>query len=178
MTIKTAIVFTAAMLACGSGWAAEGAAPQLHASKTISIHASAEKVWSTVKDFDSLNAWHPAVEKDEIIEGKNNTVGAVRLLSLKGGGTIKEKLTAYDPTGRSFGYAIVEGVLPVSSYKSTLTVKSTGENQSSVTWSGRFKRKNVADNPAENENDKTAVDAINGVYQSGLDNLKKMLEAR
>jgi len=66
----------------------------------------------------------------------------------------------------------------VSSYKSNFSVKSTGDNQSSVTWSGHFKRKNVGDNPADNENDKAAKDAITGVYQSGLDNLKKMLEAK
>jgi mxaD protein len=178
MKIKTAIVFSMATLAYGYCWADTGGAPQLHASKSVSINASADKVWSTVKDFNALNAWHPAVEKDEIVEGKNNTVGAVRLLTLKGGGTITEKLLAYNPTSHSFAYSIVEGVIPVSGYKSTFTVKSTGDNQSSVTWSGNFKRKNVGDNPADNENDKTAKDTINGVYQSGLDNLKKMLEAK
>jgi mxaD protein len=178
MKIKTAIAIPIAMLACGFGWAATSGAPQLHTSKTVSINAAADKVWSTVKDFNGLNTWHPAVEKDEIVEGKNNTVGAVRLLTLKGGGTIKEKLLAYNPASHSFSYSIVEGVLPVSSYKSSFTVTSTGNGQSSVTWSGRFKRKNVGDNPADTENDKTAVDTINGVYQSGLDNLKKMLEAK
>jgi mxaD protein len=69
-------------------------------------------------------------------------------------------------------------VLPVSDYTSTLVVKSLGKGKSSVTWSGWFKRKNVGDNPADNENDKTAVDAIAGVYQGGLDNLKKVVEAQ
>ena len=178
MKIKTAILFSIGTLACGFGWAATGGAPQLQVSKTVSINASADKVWSTVKDFNALNSWHPAVEKDEIVEGKNNTVGAVRLLTLKGGGTIKEKLLAYNPTGHSFAYSIVEGVIPVSSYKSSFTVKSTGDNQSSATWSGHFKRKNVGDNPTDKENDKAARDTITGVYQSGLDNLKKMLEAK
>jgi mxaD protein len=178
MKIKTAIVFSVATLACGYGWADTGGAPQLHVSKTVSINASADKVWSTVKDFNALNSWHPAVEKDEIVEGKNNTVGAVRLLTLKGGGTIKEKLLAFNPATRSFSYSIVEGVIPVSSYKSNFTVKAAGDNQSSVTWSGHFKRKNVGDSPADNENDKTAKDTVSGVYQSGLDNLKKMLEAK
>ena len=45
-------------------------------------------------------------------------------------------------------------------------------------WSGRFKRKNVGENPGDKENDKTAVDAMNGVYQSGLENLKKIAEAK
>ena len=175
MKIKSAIVFGMSVLACGYALAA---APVLRTSKTISIDAPASKVWKLVQDFNSLNTWHPAVATDEIVEGTNNTVGAVRLLTLKGGGTIKEKLLAFDPAARSFKYAIVEGVLPVSDYTSTLVVKSAGKGKSTVTWSGRFKRKNVGNNPADNENDKTAVDTINGVYQGGLDNLKKLAEAK
>jgi mxaD protein len=175
MKINVATVFGSSMLACGFAMAA---APQLSTHKTAEINASADKVWAATKDFNGLNTWHPAVATDEIVEGKNNTVGAVRLLTLKGGGTIKEKLLAYDAAAHSFKYSIVEGVIPVSSYTSTFVVKPVGDNKSSVTWSGRFKRKNVGDNPADNENDKTAVDTINGVYQGGLDNLKKMLEAK
>src|SRR6202790_2045200 len=175
MKINTAIAIGLSMLACGYTWAA---APPLTTSKTITIDASAAKVWNAAKDFTGLNTWHPAVAKDEIVEGKNNTVGAVRLLTLKGGGTIKEKLLHFDPAGRSFKYAIIEGVLPVSDYTSTFVVKSVGNNKSSVTWTGHFKRKNVGDNPADTENDKTAVDTVSGVYQAGLDNLKKLAEAQ
>jgi mxaD protein len=175
MNINTAIVAGLCLLAGGF---TQAAAPPLTASKTITIDAPAAKVWQAAKDFDGLNTWHPAVATDEIVEGKNDTVGAVRLLTLKGGGTIKEKLLAFDAAGRSFKYAILEGVLPVSDYTSTFAVKSLGKGKSSVTWSGRFKRKNVGENPGDKENDKTAVDTMDGVYQSGLDNLKKMVEAQ
>jgi mxaD protein len=175
MKINTAIMVGVSMLACGNTWAA---APRLTVSKTITINASAAKVWHAAKDFNALNTWHPAVATDEIVEGKNNTVGAVRLLTLKGGGTIKEKLLAFDGAARSFKYAILEGVLPVSDYTSTFAVKSAGKNKSSVTWTGHFKRKNVGDNPADNESDKTAVDTMGGVYQGGLDNLKRIVEAQ
>jgi mxaD protein len=175
MKISRALVLGISALACG---AALAAAPRLTTSKTVEIDAPAMKVWHAARDFNGLASWHPALASDEIVSGKNNTVGAVRLLTLKGGGTIKEKLLAFDNAGRSFKYSILEGVLPVSDYTSTLTVKSVGKNKSSVTWSGHFKRKNVGDSPADNENDKTAVDTISGVYQGGLDNLKKMLEAQ
>jgi mxaD protein len=184
MKIKSAIIGSLSILACGIGWAAtagaqaNAGAPLLHVTKTITINAPADKVWNAVKDFDALNTWHPALEKDQIVEGTNNTVGAVRLLSLKGGGTIKEKLLRFDPANRSFSYAIIDGVIPVSDYRSRLVVKSAGENASTVIWSGHFKRKNTGANPADNENDKTAVDTISGVYQGGLDNLKKMLDGK
>jgi len=175
MKVKSAIAFGLSVLACGYALAA---APQLSVSKSVNIDASAAKVWAATSNFNGLNTWHPAVATDEIVEGTNNTVGAVRLLTLKGGGTIKEKLLAYNPAAHSFKYGIVEGVIPVTSYTSTFVVKSLGAGKSSVTWSGRFKRKNVGDNPGDTENDKTAVDTVNSVYQGGLDNLKKMLEAK
>lgn len=175
MKIKTAIVAGLAVLACGYAWAA---AARLTVSKTVTIDAPAAKVWDMVKDFNGLNTWHPALATDEIVEGKNNTVGAVRVLTLKGGGTIKERLLAFDPAARSFKYAIVESVLPVSDYTATLVVKPAGKNKSAVTWTGHFKRKNVGEHPADNENDKAAKDTINGVYKGGLDNLKKMAETR
>jgi mxaD protein len=175
MKINTAIVAGLCFLA---GAYTQAAAPRLNVSKTAEINASADKVWQTAKDFNGLHTWHPAVAADELVEGKNNTVGAVRLLTLKGGGTIKEKLLNFNPAGRSFKYAIVEGVLPVSDYTAALSVKPVGKDKSSVTWTGHFKRKDVRENPGDKENDKTAVDTVSGVYQSGLDNLKKIVEAK
>ena len=175
MKINTAIVAGLSLLACSYGWAA---APQLTTSKTVTIDASAAKVWHAVRDFNALNTWHPAVATDEIVEGANNTVGAVRLLTLKGGGTIKEKLLAYDASGHSFKYAILEGVVPVSNYTSTFVVKPLGKAKSEVIWSGRFQRKDMGDHPSDKENDKTATDTVNGIYQGGLDSLKKIVEAK
>jgi mxaD protein len=175
MKIDSAIIFGVAALASGYAWAA---APVLHATKTVVIDASAYKVWHTAKDFNALNTWHPALASDEIVEGTNNTVGAVRLLTLKGGGTIKEKLLAYDDAEHSFKYAILEGVVPLSDYTSTFVVKSLGKRKSEVIWSGRFKRKDTSDHPSDKENDKAAIDTANAIYQGGLDSLKKIVEAK
>ena len=173
MKIIRAIALTMSVLASGH---AAAAAPILHVTQTIEINAPAHKVWKAVESFDALNTWHPAVAKDEIVEGTNNTVGAVRLLTLKDGGTIEEKLLAFEPKAHKFRYAIVEGVLPVGGYTSTFTVASAGKGKSTVTWSGHFHRKDTGPNPADNANDKTATDTITAVYQAGLQNLKKMLE--
>lgn len=169
---------TAAVAGLMISSAAFAAAPILNVTKTVTIDASADSVWKVVKDFDGWNKWHPAVAKDEIQSGSSNEPGAVRLLTLGNGGTIKERLVSFDAKAHSFKYAIVESVLPVSNYSSTVTVKAEGDAKSVVTWSGHFKRKNVGDAPADNENDKTATDTISGVYQSGLDNLKKVVEAK
>ena len=154
------------------------AALELHVKKSVTIAAPADKVWTASKNFNGWNTWHPAVAGDELLSGANNTVGAVRLLTLKGGGTIKEKLLEFDGTGHRFRYSILEGVMPVSHYSSNFVVTALGADKTLVTWTGRFKRKDVGDTPADSESDKAAIDAISGVYQSGLDNLKKIVEGK
>jgi mxaD protein len=175
MKLVRGLVFAALTAACGVSFAA---APALKVSKSIEINASADAVWDKIKDFGGLNTWHPAVAKDVIVAGKDNEVGAERLLTLGDGGTIKEKLLSYDAKGHSYKYAILEGVLPVSSYSSVISVKGSGKDKSTVTWSGDFKRKDTGDKPGEKENDNAATTTMSGVYQSGLDNLKKLSEAK
>jgi len=133
--------------------------------------------WAAAKNFDSLNTWHPAVAKDTIVTGQNDRIGAVRLLTLKDGGTIQEQLLDFSDRGHRFRYSIVEGVLPVSNYTSTFLVRPAGPGKSAVTWSGTFQRKDTGPTPAAGADDKTAVTTIGGVYQGGLDNLKKIVES-
>lgn len=145
--------------------------PTLRVTKSVDINAPAAVVWNKVKDFNNLNGWHPAVAKDELIEGRNNHVGAVRLLTLGDGGTIHEKLLGYNAPGMNMTYAILKGVLPVSGYRSTIMVQALTDSTCRASWSGSFKH-------APNSDDKTASDTISSVYQAGLDNLKKISEAQ
>jgi len=156
--------------------ASAGTAKTLKAEEKVEIKAPAADVWAKVSNFGDLGAWHPAVAKTEITGGTNNKKGAVRVLTLGDGGKITEKLTAYDAKKMTFTYVITEGVLPVSSYKSTLTVKAGKGGMTTVVWSGSFKRKDTSDKPKEGQDDKTAVDTMKNVYRAGLDNLKKISE--
>lgn len=154
------------------------AAPVLKVSKSVTIHATPAAVWEKAKNFDSLNTWHPAVAKDEIVAGTNNQPGAERKLTLGDGGTVHEKLLSFDNAHHRFSYTILGGVLPVSHYKSTLRVTAVGKDSAKVTWSGTFQRKDTGATPASDANDATATKTISGVYQSGLDNLKKIIETK
>ncbi len=151
-------------------------AKSLTAHEEVTINAPVAKVWSTVSNFNDLGAWHPAVKKTEIVSGTNNKVGAERLLTLQDDGTIKEKLLAYSAKKHSFKYSIIEGVLPVSSYVSTLSVKEQGKDKTLVVWTGTFKRKDTAATPAAGQDDESAVKTMTSVYRGGLDNLKKISE--
>lgn len=148
----------------------------LSTKEEVVINAPASKVWDKINNFGDLGAWHPAVKSTEIQSGTNNVKGAVRLLTLQDGGTIKEKLLGYNPKSMSFKYSILEGVLPVSNYVSTVSVKSEGKNKTLVTWKGNFKRKDLSASPATGQDDETATKTMSGVYRGGLDNLKKISE--
>ena len=175
MKIVSSFALSISVLASGASFAA---APELHVTKTITIAAPADKVWEASKNFDQLNTWLPEFASDEIVSGTNNTVGAVRLLTLKAGGTVKEKLLAFDESGHRYRYTILESGLPVSHYVSRFVVSSIAPGKTLVTWSGNFKRKDLGDTPSDAENDKAAIDVITGVYTNGLASLKKMVEGK
>ena len=129
-------------------------------SMTTDLAASADEVWRLIGGFNALPDWHPAVEQSELTEE-----GQTRTLSLAGGGRIVEKLEAVDDGARTYSYTIDSGPLPVANYRAEITVRE-GENGCEVEWSSDFEAAGVPDNDA--------VKAIQGVYQAGFDNLKKM----
>jgi mxaD protein len=167
-----------ALVALAAPWAVLAEAPKtLRVVETVEIKAPAAKVWATIKDFDSLNTWHPGFAKDEIIKGTNDKVGAVRQLTVKDGPTFTEQLLAYTPKSHSFKYKIIDpSPLPIIGYSSTVSVKAGTGGVTVVTWSGWFKRKNAAENPPDAESDAGVTKFVTGVYRGGLDNLKKMIE--
>ena len=107
-----------------------------------------------------------------------NDVGATRTLTVEGGGQIHEKLTKYSAEGKTLAYEITEvdvKVVPVTNYSAHITVTGTGD-KSTVEWKGAFYRGYVNNDPPPELNDEAAVNAITGVYKTGLEALKKKLE--
>jgi carbon monoxide dehydrogenase subunit G len=142
----------------------------------ITIDASADAVWAKIKNFDALKDWHPAVAESPADKG--NAEGSVRSLKLKGGGALTETLEGYDDAQKKYNYRAKDGgALPVTNYTSTLRVTAEGK-KAVVEWRGAFYRGHPGNEPPPDQNDDAAVKAITGVYKSGLDNLKKLVEAR
>ena len=128
----------------------------LEVTRSADIAAPPAKVWQTIGEFCGIGDWHPAIEKC-VLSDKDGM--KVRTLSLKGGGTLKEEQVSRDDKVMSYTYTILEGPLPVTDYHSTLRVAKAGSG-SKVTWTGTFKAKGAPDT--------VAVDAIQGIYESGL----------
>jgi hypothetical protein len=126
---------------------------------TAKSTAAPDAVWKKIGDFCGIASWHPVIEKCELSDG-----GKTRTLSLKGGGTIVEKLVSRDDKAHSYTYKIVSGPLPVSDYVSTIKVLPDGSG-SSIVWTGHYKAKGASDADAKK--------TIDGVYKAGVDVLAK-----
>lgn len=125
------------------------------------INISAEELWQLIGGFNALPDWHPAVEKSEL-----QNEGNQRTLSLVGGGSIVETLERLDDNERVYSYEIIDSPFPVANYKSSLKVTENDDGKASVEWSSEF--------DADGAPEQDAIDVIQGVYQAGFDNLKKM----
>lgn len=162
-------------LACSSVALAHGPTRQKVVEK-IAIDAPADAVWAQIRNFDALAKWHPAVAESPTDKG--NAEGSVRQLKLKGGGALTETLERYNDAGKSYTYRAKDGgALPVTNYTSTITVSGDGA-KATVEWRGAFYRGFPNNDPPPDQNDEAAVKAITGVYQSGLANLKKLVEKK
>ncbi len=167
----TAVFAGNALAADNSKMTKDDAAHQgsIHVTESKTIDAAPDEVWSTVRDFDAISLWHPAVVSSDITKGENNKPGAQRHLTLGDGGTIDEQLVSWDDEGMKYSYKILDGVLPVSNYMSTIAVEPEGDEQSKITWTGHF-------DPAEGQTADMAREVITNVYRAGVVNVKTMMD--
>jgi hypothetical protein len=147
--------------------------------ETVEIDAPAAKVWARIGNFQDMS-WLPGVEKTEGQNG-NEPDKATRHIILKGGATVDELLYKYSAENMSYGYGITKvdvKVLPVNDYSSAITVTADGDGKSKVEWRGAFYRGFMNNDPPPELSDEAAVKAVSGLYRSGLDGLKKEIEAK
>lgn len=105
------------------------------------LDAPADRVWATVRDFNSLATWFvPAVSSSEIEDGlTGDTIGAVRRFVL-GGATVREKLVALSDVDRHYDYEVVQPApFPVTNYLATLRVTPVVEGEGAfIEWWADF----------------------------------------
>ena len=133
-------------------------------SLSTTLPVPARTVWDAIGGFNSLAQWHPAVAKSE--EAKEGAA-TIRRLTLRGGGSIVERLEGKDDKKRTYSYSIVAGPLPVAAYKATLHVEENQDGKScKVEWSSTFEPSGASE--------PEAVKVIRGIYEAGFENLRKM----
>jgi len=142
----------------------------------IEIDLEPQAAWKLIHDYGRVQDWHPGVANTEIISGINNQPGAVRRLTFLDGKTIETELISHEPQHLRLSYTItVSNQLPVSNYRATLSVlPSSDDKKSWVSWQSHFSRADPSAEPAAGQDDRAAIDAVTGIYTSGLDSLVKI----
>ena len=143
------------LLAAGCGFAAGN----LSVTREATLDAAPSTAWKLIGNFHGLDVWHPALA-GSTGTGSGTAAGSTRVLSLVGGGTIDEKLTAYSAAKRSLTYKITKSPLPVKNYLSTMTVSPTADGKSLVKWTSTF--------DASGADDAKAKEVVGGIYDAGL----------
>jgi hypothetical protein len=145
--------------------------PRVYVSSVID--ASADRVWSIVRDFNGLPRWMPVVADSRIEGGQpSDKVGCIRNFNLKNGGNIREQLLSLSDYDYTCGYAILESPMGVENYTATLKLMPiTDGDRTFAEWTAEFD----CDPAREQE----LVDQIGqGVFQAGFDSLKRQAGRR
>jgi len=148
------------------------AGDKLNSYVSMNVNSPASMLWDVVKDFDGLENWCPVFSGDELQSGSNNTIGAIRTLTIKDGPSFNEELLAWDRMTRSYTYRVLDPApLPVKNYKSTLTVIQLSPGLTNVTWSSAYENNSNGD-----MTDDQVIEFINGVYATCLGTAKGQVE--
>ena len=132
------------------------------------IDASADNVWSRIRDFNGLPQWHPAIADSRIENNEpSDRVGCIRHFHTRDGGMIRERLLALSDYDYSCTYSILESPMGVDNYTATLKLTPvTDGGRAFAEWSAEFD----CDEGRERELSETIGQ---GVFQGGFDALKR-----
>lgn len=134
------------------------------------IDAPIERVWAVLRDFNSHDQWHPAIEASHIEGGeRSDQVGCVRSFTLKDGNHIREQLLTLSDREHRSTYCIVEASVPLQRYVATVTLKPVTDGQRTFWhWESTFAT------PPGRERELHDMVA-QGVYEAGFEALRRHL---
>jgi mxaD protein len=175
--MKNLLTAAMAALAWLSGQAFGAEANTLTAGQSILINAPADAVWAVVGDYNGSPRWLPLVERSEIVVGRNNEVGAIRLITRRNGTKVTERLLEHDSGAMRMAYTYVDGAVMAADYFPVITVTAMGDGTSMVRWGATFRRLAYhVDPPPPGQDDKSLTDFYNAIYKAGLESLKRVVE--
>ena len=132
------------------------------------LDAPVDRIWRDIRDFNGLANWHPLIVSSRIEKGHPaDKVGCVRNFQLKDGAQIREKLLSLSDYDCTCTYTILESPMDLQNYIATIRLFPVTEgNRCFIEWSSEF-------DCAQEKADQLSETVGSGVFQAGLDALKK-----
>lgn len=108
------------------------------------VAVSPEEILPTLLDHERLTAWVPMLRKVHLAERDGSGVCTARECSFIGMGTLRERITWFDPN-RGYGYRVEAGAVPVKDHEAAFIVEPNGTGSRIIctqhfNWKGVFKR--------------------------------------
>ena len=123
------------------------------------------QVWAVAGAFCTIKDWYADVVTDCVEEKDGDAV--IRVLTLKDGAKIKEKLTAKDDL--SYSYEIVESPLPVKNYKAKVWVEEDDEpDRTVIYWQADFDANGASDEDAKKKITDILAGGVKGIKQAAI----------
>ena len=144
-------------------------------SESISVKASAQKVWEIVKNFKDFE-WNDDVKN---CSAADNKIGSERTIEFINGSIVKQKLEKLNDEKLMIGWRITETdnkMLPVNSYAAKIFIISKDENTTDVKYKAGFYRGFMGNDPPEELNDENSKKKVENFIKKSLNGLKKFAE--
>ena len=101
------------------------------------VEASADEVWGVLRQMDNIDELSSFIGRVEWT-GDHDTGGQRICYPPEGQeGFFRESITAFDDTGRSYSYAVVEGV-PAKGMRNNFKVLDLGYQRCMIVWTSTF----------------------------------------
>lgn len=121
--------------------------PSAKVTNTKVVEASADDVWEILRDLDNIAELSSLVGKVDFT-GPNAAGGSRVCTAPDGKGKYKENILAFDDAGRTYTYAVVEGI-PAKGVVSNFKVVDLGYKKSMIVWTSTYEK--FLENPQMNE---------------------------
>lgn len=131
---------------------------------TKKLNVPTDVVWSAIRNIGRLDVWFPIIETCRV-EGEGP--GALRYMTVAGGGEIKDTIEEIDDIGMKLVYLRPVSPFPVTYYKGTVEVFKSYDGLGIVVWTIDFE--------SQPEATASVAELVRGAISEGIDGMEKDL---
>jgi len=130
------------------------------------LNVSADAAWDAIRKIGRLDVWFPIIETCRV---EGNGPGALRYMTVAGGGDIKDTIEEVDDVNRRLVYLRPVSPFPVTYYQGTVEVFKSYDGLAIVVWTIDFE--------SRPEDAASVAELVHGAISAGIDGMEKDLQS-
>ena len=128
------------------------------------LNVPADVVWAAIRKIGRLDVWFPIIE---ICRVEGEGAGALRYMTIAGGGDIKDTIEEVDDVNRKLVYLRPISPFPVTYYQGTVEVFKSYDGLGVVVWTIDFE--------SIPENSSSVAELVKEAIGDGIDGMERDL---